>query len=101
MTKTRITAALSAAVLGLLLAGCSSISAGTITDKDHRESYYYPQSYCSSYNSKGACTMHMTRMQYVAPKWSFSLKEGKETGWTYVTEDTYNRYEVGDYYNAE
>lgn len=101
MTKTRITAALSAVVLGLLLAGCSSISAGTITDKGHSEGYDYYTFICGSYNSDGVCMVQVPIQQHQPPSWSFSLKDGKETGWTYVTEDTYNRYEIGDYYNAE
>lgn len=96
--------------LALVLVGCSPISAGYITKKDHREGYYYPVQYCAIYDTKnGGCKMYATRQEYNPPTWRFDLREqsdglnGKEpeTGWVYVTEDTYARYEVGDYFEEE
>lgn len=91
-------------VAGAVLAGCSSISSGYITKKDHREGYYYTTTYCASYDSKGICTMWMPRQNYVPPTWKFDIQDtgqdGKTvTGWVNVNEDTYSKYNVGDYYN--
>jgi uncharacterized protein YceK len=86
------------AVVVLALTGCSSISEGTITEKNHREGYYYPVTYCAAYSSKGACIMFLTRQDYMPESWWFDITQDTKDGWVYVGEDTYERYEVGDYY---
>jgi hypothetical protein len=55
------------------------------------------------YNSKGGCAFWSTQQIYHPPSWWFDLaKENKDgdivTGWVYVSEDTYDSYPVGAYY---
>lgn len=80
------------------LAGCSAISAGTITSKDRTDGYYYTTRLCTAYSKNGTCTSYIPMQNYVSPTWKFNLSDEKNTGWVYVTEDTYNSYEVGDYF---
>lgn len=101
MTKRRTLTLLAALFIGMLLAGCSAISAGTITQKNHSEGYYLTTTYCASYDSKGYCSMYLPRQTWYPPSWSFSLKNGEKTGWATVSEDTYGNYEVGDYFGTE
>jgi len=85
----------------LALAGCGPTS-GTIHDKDHREGYYYTTYHCYSYDKNGSCTMNLPQQNYQPPTWSFDLYASEDDhGWHSVNEDTYNRYEVGDYYGEE
>lgn len=89
----------------LILAGCSSISEGYITEKKHREGYYYTTTVCSGYKPM-VCT---PIIQYMPESWWFDLVEqtdglnGKEpeTGWVYVGPRTFDEYEVGDYYEEK
>ena len=90
---------LAAMLLCLALAGCSSpISSGIITDKTHKEGYYYTTLICGAYSSKGYCTVYIPIQNYSPPVWRFDIREDEQTGWVRVTEETYNSYEVGDYY---
>jgi uncharacterized protein YceK len=85
----------------MLLAGCSSISEGTIVEKKHSDAYYYPVTYCMIYNSKGACSAFATRMDYMPESWWFDIEKGDQTGWVYVGELTFDKYNVGDYYGSD
>lgn len=90
--------------VALLLVGCSPISSGEITSKSHRAGYYQPVTYCAAYNNKGVCTVWAVRQDWHPPTWRFDLRQQDDpisepkTGWAYVSEDTFNAYEVGDYY---
>ena len=98
-------------VAALLLAGvaalsaCSPISAGTITEKDHSDSYYYTtyDQHCTSYNVDGLCvtSIPVPRQVYVPEKWSFDITDGDKDGWVTVSEDTWHSHEVGDYYGEK
>jgi hypothetical protein len=99
-----------AALLAVSLTACSSIDEGYITAKDHREGYYstWYSSQCTSYDSKGLCRSYVQipHQQWNPPTWTFSLVEerkgigegDRKTGWVNINEDTYGKYEVGDYY---
>lgn len=85
----------------LALAGCGPTS-GTIHDKAHTAGYYSTYYQCYAYNKDGACTMNIPVQQYNEPTWSFDLYASDDDhGWHGVSEETYNRYEVGDYYGEE
>lgn len=96
--------------LALMLAGCSSISSGYITDKTYTEPWTQQITQCwygmdypgmPNYLSKGSpypCIPSGYRTVDHPASWEFSLKEEDETGWADVSEDTYNSYEVGDYF---
>jgi len=84
--------------LCLALAGCSSVSSGVITDKHYKEGYYYTTTMCSVWDANGACVVYVPIQHYSPPSWRFDLRQYEETGWVYVSEGTYNSYEIGDLY---
>lgn len=86
----------------LLLVGCSAISSGTITKKNHYEAYDYPVSYCAMYNSKSQCVMWSQRWEHVPEQWSFDIRnDNKDTGWVDVSSSEFEEYKVGDYYGEK
>ena len=86
----------------LLLVGCSSISSGEITKKNHYEAYDYPVSYCVIYKSDRQCSMWGTRYEHVPERWSFDIQnDNKDTGWVNVSESEFESYSVGDYYGEK
>lgn len=87
--------------LALLLSACSSISSGIITDKVSEPGHYWTTQQCVSYNAKGVCTVWMPQTHYDDPDWRFDIRDGDKSGWVYVSEDTFNRYEVGDYFSSD
>ena len=96
--------------LALVLVGCSPISEGYITEKKHEEGHWYTVyvQHCVYYNTKGLCKRYTSvpQQNYMPPSWWFGLREqtdglnGHEpkVGWTYVGPETYDKYEVGEYY---
>lgn len=84
----------------LLLAGCSSISAGTITAKTIEPPYTWIQYICSSYDKNGICVVQVPIFHNEPEKYRFDLTEGKDEGWVYVSYPTFDDYEVGDYYGT-
>jgi uncharacterized protein YceK len=86
--------------LVFLLAACSPISSGEITAKGHSDAYYYTTMQCASFGKYG-CTSWIPIMHYMPEQFSFSLVLGDEEGYVYVTESTWNEYEVGDFYEEE
>lgn len=99
----RIVTAAMAAVLTmlLLLAGCSAISTGRITDKIYTAPYTTMHMQCISFSSKGICTGQMPVYTNHPERFRFNLDNGRETGWVYVNELLYNTYNVGDWYGEE
>jgi uncharacterized protein YceK len=85
----------------LALAGCSAISSGTITEKHHRDGYYYTTQVCSAYDKNGACTVYVPIQNWQPPAWWFDIRYQDTEGFVYVSEDAYERYEVGDFYNGD
>lgn len=82
----------------IVLVGCSAISSGKITKKNHQGEYYTTQLICAGYSQQGSCTTWVPITNYHPPTWWFDISEGKESGWVYVSEYTYNQFEIGDYY---
>lgn len=91
---------LAIALVVLSLAGCSAISSGTITDKIHKDAYYTTSTYCSVY-IKAQCAAYASRQDYHPESWRFDIEDGKNTGWVYVSEQSYSEFEVGDYVSTK
>lgn len=85
-------------LLAFVLVGCSAIHEGSITQKEHHEGYYYSVLHCAFYNSKGICASYIPIQQYQPPTWRFDIQSSDKHGYVYVSQDTYGRYDVGDYY---
>lgn len=82
----------------LLLAACSSISAGYITSKEHHDSYMYMTMSCAAYSSKGICTSWIQIWHTMPERWVLNLQDNGKDGWVDVDPSTYDKYEVGDYF---
>lgn len=87
-------------VAALALAGCSAIDAGYITEKEYSPSYVYYVNQCFAYNKDGLCTMNIPQPRTHPESWRFDLKNGEEEGWIYVSESTFDAYEVGDWVSS-
>lgn len=87
-------------VAALALSGCSAINAGYITKKEYSPSYTYYVNQCFSYNKDGLCTMNIPQPRTHPESWSFDLKNGDATGWSYVSESMFDAHEVGDWFDA-
>lgn len=79
----------------LFLTGCSQISSGTITKKEHEPGNYYITTIC---NLVGKVTVCTPITQYDNEDWRFDIHEGDKDGFVYVTPETFDSYEVGDYF---
>lgn len=93
-------AALALVAAALFLTACSSIDEGTITQKASEPGYYVSSQTCVAYNKEGVCSQWMPTTTYYPPTWRFDIRQGDDKGWVYVSEDTYNDYEVGDYFGS-
>ncbi|QDP44841.1 hypothetical protein SEA_ARAXXI_22 [Microbacterium phage Araxxi] len=90
--------ALLAVLLLLVLTGCSSISQGYVTGKEHQPGFYYFVQQCVGYNTNGTCRQWMPVQMYQPERWILHLQEDEDTGWVNVTVEVYDEYDVGDYY---
>lgn len=90
--------AVSLIALVILLSACSSIERGTITSKVAEPGMYMTQQSCAGYNKQGVCTVWVPITTYDDPDWRFDIRNENQTGWVYVTEETFNQYEVGDFF---
>lgn len=83
----------------LALTGCNYTSSGTITQKTYKAPYETVETDydCVSYRD-GKCTMKVPDHETVQhdAEYLFDLKQGDKTGRVSVTEDDYNKHEVGD-----
>ena len=89
------------AILALLslftLSACSSIDSGFITKKSYTAPYTTTDYNCISRDSKTQmCTMKMPIQNHHAATYKFDLKKNDKTGWAYVNEGDYNKFQVGD-----
>lgn len=79
-------AAVAIVAAALLLVGCSSIDRGTITEKVHEPQRTY------------LCSAKPIIFCNDDEDWRFDIRNEDETGWVYVTEETFNEYDEGDFY---
>lgn len=87
------------AALALLLTGCSSsISSGTITAKVHEPGHYYSSQVCNLIGKVMVCTPITS---YDDEDWRFDIVDGEKTGYIYVTKESFDKFEVGDYVQGE
>lgn len=92
MKKKLVTAA-ALVVATLALVGCSSISSGTIHNKQANPAIWSTQCYPVG----KVVTCHPI---YIPASWEFDLYQSKDThGWHQVSESTYEKYQIGDYYS--
>lgn len=89
-----------AAALMLLISGCSSISSGTITTKS-----YSPESTITTISCSGTPSVCMPQVQYYPAVWTLNIVNEDQSGeivqgWVHVSEEVYNAYNEGDYYEA-
>lgn len=80
------------------LVGCSAIDSGTITGKAYEPASSWTQMTCAGYNSNGTCFSYVPITYNDPEHWRFDIKKDDDTGWVYVSETTYNEYEIGDYF---
>jgi uncharacterized protein YceK len=92
--------ALIVAAVVLTLAGCSTITSGTITDKTDYPASTYTTFACVMSNKYG-CTTWMPQFHYIPESFRFDLNKQKDAGWVYVDRGTFDQYSVGDWYGAE
>ncbi len=88
-------------LLVLVLSACSTISTGFVTAKKHTDPYTYTQMMCSAWNSRGFCMVWVPNTIYVPEQWRLDLENDGQTGWVYVSEETYDGINVGDVFNGE
>ena len=87
-----------AIVLLPVMTACSQISSGRVIAKQHEPGHYSYYESCSYIGKSMFC--HPMPF-YVAPSWELDLRQSaKESGWRDVTESDYDRYKVGDWYDA-
>lgn len=92
--------AFGAIMIGVIfLTGCSSISTGRVTAKEHTASYQYTVMICASYGKYG-CTVWMPIVDTAPEEWKLELKNGTDTGAVSVNKQTWNDIHVGDVYNG-
>lgn len=96
--KKKILAVLAAVVsCSAVFTGCAgSIKSGTVTDKEYKPEY---TSTIYVHVTKGVIIPHIIPHD-AEYKIELSGEENGEkvTGWIYVSEETYNSYNIGDYY---
>lgn len=99
-------AAAAAVTAALLLTSCSAISEGRITDKLYSAPYDTRTMECAFWkpataNSPMSCSYYHWVERHHEATYKFDIADGKDTGWVWVNENTYNAYEVGDWYGEE
>lgn len=83
------------AIVALVVAGCSSISSGIITNKVYNPGYWYTTTTCQLIGKTTICTPHTN---YMPETYRFDITDSGKNGFVYVNGAAYNEYEVGDYY---
>lgn len=90
-----------ALVLVALLAACSSISAGRITEKVIEPSYTWVQLVCVAYNKDAICTSQVPVYHTVPEKYRLDITDDSgEDGYVYVEYGTFESRKVGDWFDA-
>lgn len=95
--KKKILAVLAAAVsFGVIFTGCAGIiKSGTVTDKEYKPAYT-----STIFTRIGNVTVPYNIHHSAKYEIKLSGEENGEkvTRWIYVSEETYNSYNIGDYY---
>lgn len=82
----------------LLLTGCSSISAGNVTEKSfipaHEE---YAGQICYSYNAQGICTVSMPNYVFVGDCYKIVISDGDDRAGYCLSEEQYNDTSIGEW----
>lgn len=94
----------SLALAAVLMAGCGSdIESGYVTRKTHEAAHAETRyvSRCGATDPKtGVCKRTESVPQYIPypEQWRLELMDGDATGYVYVPQVTWDRYNVGDHY---
>lgn len=90
-----------AAVLAMTLAGCADVDHGTVVDKNHADArtdiIWQQNCFPTGPNGAPICTPIMMPVSY-PEYWELRLKNDTDEGWHSVSEDEFNKYQVGDKY---
>lgn len=90
-----------------LMTGCTAkITEGNVADKVYRESYTTTSMNCMTYNADGICTMQVPQTNRHPESWRILISGNNEKGeidtaWYRVSESTYERLEIGDFFRKE
>ena len=76
----------------LVLTGCGGPETGEVVDKDYSPAFTTTTSICSPVGNVTVCT---PQTHYYPESWDLRLKNGDDEGWVGVSEETYNRCEIG------
>jgi hypothetical protein len=83
---------------GLLITACDPpISQGIVTSKTFTPAYSELVPTCYAYGING-CQIWGVTSEFYPDEWTLSLRYRNQTGDIDVNQDTYNQYQVGDYY---
>lgn len=77
----------------LFLAGCSSISSGTVTGKTYEPGFFLTTTVCS-----GQPVICTPILSWIPECYRLDLDDGKDTGDVCVSEEDYAAYRAGDHY---
>lgn len=74
--------------------------AGYVTRKDHNPAWTQLVMTCRGYGSNGTCRGWYMVPVYHGESWRLKLREadGERSGWRSVSEGTYEKYELGEWY---
>lgn len=91
------------ALVAALLAGCGSdIDQGFVTGKRHEPEWTETRwnETCLAYDKNGLCRNKVRTPQYIPhpEQWRLDLRDGELTGYVYVPPQTWDHYQVGDFF---
>lgn len=90
------------ALLVLLVLSACAPSKGTIEKKDYDGEFYMWQAgyqSCSGTGASRSCVTIPGHMQYYPASYDLYIVNGDDKGWKSVSPETYEKANVGDYYN--
>lgn len=96
----RTAGVVAAALIVATMSACSTIEAGEVVDKEFEPSHSWVQMMCSSYSSKGICTVWVPITHQVPDSWSLELRQGERAGSVRVSEAQYESCGIADQYPA-
>lgn len=108
----KVMAAIAAAGAAALIAACGgpSVTAGHVIAREYQPAYSYIELFpvwtttCMSTGSSVSCypriAFFMPWVMYQPADWRLELKSGKLSGWTYVSEQQYDRARIGQWWGS-